>query len=102
MTRMLRTMALALGASLAVSSVATGAADAKPDPGGPPCGFHKTATTAYYNHCWAGNLDQYIRVKIDSVGGGDSICIGPGDHYMGPASAITKVRHVKDDKSCLT
>ena len=103
MKRILKSTAITLGAALAATTLLTGVAQAKPDPGGPPCGFYKTATQAHYNHCWFGGPgDMYIRIDINAVGGGDSLCIGPGDYYIGPANAIVNVSHRKGDKSCLT
>jgi hypothetical protein len=79
-------------ASVAVLSVAVAvpavAAPARP---ANPCGFYKTSVTAFYNHCGP----TQVRIHMDEYKGKtDNMCVQPGDHPIGEASAVENAYYI--------
>ncbi|MGV9288444.1 DUF6355 family natural product biosynthesis protein [Streptomyces sp. NPDC003719] len=72
---------LALGlASVGAVTVSAGPAAAD------PCGFFKTASDSYYNHCTSDG--SRIVIEIDDWGPNSERCVGPGVTWLGSASDV--------------
>ncbi|MGG8409352.1 DUF6355 family natural product biosynthesis protein [Streptomyces sp. 12297] len=51
-----------------------------------PCGFYKTHSDAYYNHCTSDGSRVVIEVEV--FGPNYEKCVGPGLTWLGSASRI--------------
>ncbi|MEU6392336.1 DUF6355 family natural product biosynthesis protein [Streptomyces sp. NPDC046939] len=78
-TSALSAVALALASAGAVTlNAAPAAAD--------PCGFYKTHSDAYYNHCTSDG--SHIVIEVDDWGPNSEMCVGPGVTWIGSASDV--------------
>ena len=78
-TSALASLALAL-ASVGTLTLSAGPAAAN------PCGFYKTHSDAYYNHCTSDG--SHIVIEIDDWGPNSEQCVGPGVTWIGSASGV--------------
>ncbi|MFG2881828.1 DUF6355 family natural product biosynthesis protein [Streptomyces sp. NPDC048297] len=83
--RVRRLLTSTLG-SVALALTFCGAAAAAPA-AAEPCGFYKTGSDAFYNHCTSDGSNVVIKVEVAS-GPDYEACVNPGRHWLGSASKI--------------
>lgn len=52
-----------------------------------PCGFYKTGSDAFYNHCTSDGSNVVIKVRV-AMGPDYERCVGPGRSWLGSAGRI--------------
>lgn len=70
----------------AVMAVGTGMVTAAPAAAN-PCGFYKTSSDAFYNHCTSDGSNVVIKVRV-ALAPDYERCVGPGRSWLGSASNI--------------
>jgi hypothetical protein len=58
-----------------------------------PCGFCRTSSDAYYNHCTSDGSRVVIEVEV-AMASDYKRCVGPGTTWLGSASKIQGAYHV--------
>jgi hypothetical protein len=90
---MRRTFTNALGAVALVlaslGAVTTTASPAAAD----PCGFFKTGSDAFYNHCTSDGSHVVIKVEV-ALAPDYERCVGPGKVWLGSAGKIQGAYYV--------
>ncbi|MFF5255883.1 DUF6355 family natural product biosynthesis protein [Streptomyces leeuwenhoekii] len=67
-----------LGLGLPLATPSGAAAD--------PCGFYKTGSDAYYNHCTSDGSN--VVIEVDVRGPNYERCVGPGRSWLGSSGRI--------------
>ncbi|KRD13289.1 MULTISPECIES: DUF6355 family natural product biosynthesis protein [unclassified Streptomyces] len=58
-----------------------------------PCGFYKTSSDAYYNHCTSDGSRVVVKVEV-ALAPDYERCVGPGTTWLGPAGKIQGAYYV--------
>ncbi|WP_330457719.1 DUF6355 family natural product biosynthesis protein [Streptomyces sp. NBC_00820] len=77
--------AILMSAAAGVVTAAPVAAD--------PCGFYKTGSDAYYNHCTSDGSHVVIKVQV-ALAPDYERCVVPGNTWLGAASKIQGAYYV--------
>ncbi|MFF8727082.1 DUF6355 family natural product biosynthesis protein [Streptomyces sp. NPDC015171] len=80
LTASLGSVALALALLGAGTAAATPAA-------ADPCGFYKTGSDAFYNHCTSDGSRVVIKVEV-ALAPDYETCVGPGRTWLGSAGKV--------------
>ncbi|REK90314.1 hypothetical protein DY245_11160 [Streptomyces inhibens] len=79
-----------LGAVALIFGLSTAAA---PSAAADPCGFYKTGSDAFYNHCTSDGSRVVIKVKV-AWGPDYERCVTPGKTWLGSAGKIQGAHYV--------
>lgn len=86
--RPLSAIAGAAALLFAMSAAPATAAPAPVAPAGAPCGFYKTHSDAWYNHCTRDG--SWIVIEVDvSWAPNYEKCVAPGDTWLGSSDRIS-------------
>ncbi|MFG2142175.1 DUF6355 family natural product biosynthesis protein [Streptomyces sp. NPDC048650] len=58
-----------------------------------PCGFYKTGSDAFYNHCTSDGSRVVIKVRVARQADYER-CVGPGRSWLGSAGKIQGAHYV--------
>ncbi|AVV43959.1 DUF6355 family natural product biosynthesis protein [Streptomyces sp. ID05-04B] len=92
--RFRRTVLSTLGSvALVVASLGAVTAATVSPAAADPCGFYKTGSDAFYNHCTSDGSRVVVKVEV-ALAPDYERCVGPGKTWLGPAGKIQGASYV--------